>query len=80
MGDDHVSRDNSRKLDALLEKLDAMAEQCSRHEVSLYGEDGRLGIAQKMRVVWGLHVWVLMALSGALGSAITALLMTRITK
>lgn len=70
-----ISQQNSKKLDLLLEQMQILTKQCGKHETLLYGEEGKLGMAQKFRIMWGVHVWVLMILSGALGSLVTAMIM-----
>lgn len=70
-----ISHENSRKLDLLLKQMETLTEQCGRHETLLYGEEGKLGMAQKFRIMWGVHTWVLMVLSGAVGSLVTAIIM-----
>jgi hypothetical protein len=38
----------------------------------LNGKDGRLGLSQKVAIMWAAHLWVALASGGLAGSIITA--------
>lgn len=37
-----------------------LSDKVDKHDKTLYGEDGELGIAQMVKVVWKSYIWVAM--------------------
>lgn len=42
---------------------------------SLNGKDGKLGVTQKVAVMWAMHIWVALATGGLMGSVSTAMVL-----
>ena len=51
------------------EKLDEVLSRTTRLFELLQGENGQLGLLQKVEIMWRAHVWALCTLSAAAGAA-----------
>lgn len=67
-----ISRDNSRKLDSILQLLTGaqgqpgLVDEHRRVMRDLYG-NGKWGISQKIGIVWRIYIWLLCTMSAAIG-------------
>jgi hypothetical protein len=78
---EQISAENSKKLDEVLMMLKGQGDdspgliaKVHAHSVELYGSQGRLGLTQKMAVVWRSGIWVLCSLSGIGGYLLRTLI------
>lgn len=72
-----TSIDNSLKLDRILSWIEGDStnpgfnDRIKLIEKILFGQEGKRGVIQEHMIMWRIHVWLLCALSGLLGSIIT---------
>lgn len=78
---EQISAENSKKLDEVLMILKGQGESSPglmavvhAHSIELYGTQGKLGLTQKMAVVWRSGVWVLCSLSAIGGFLLKTLI------
>jgi hypothetical protein len=68
-----------QQIAVLIERLDRIATEMERYDELLFGKGGSLGLAQQVKVMWRIHVWILCTLSAIAGSILTAFAMRWIT-
>ncbi len=53
-------------------QLEEIKQQLSDIWCCLNGKDGKLGLSQKVAIMWGMHLWVAYALGTLSGGVVTA--------
>ena len=46
-------------------------QKLERHDMSLYGKDGQLGVEHKVNIIWKSYVWLIALASAVLGGCIS---------